>query len=79
MTPSRRGDQSNRSRKSKVDFNKKITIKNRPAIPQVEIIQDQSLQTSVIQNISIIEVEENEALSPASVKQETPKISENMA
>jgi len=31
-----------------VDFNKKITIKNRPTLPQVELIEDPSLQTSVI-------------------------------
>jgi hypothetical protein len=43
MTPSRRGDLSNRSRKSKVDVNKKITIKNRPTLTQIEIIEDQSL------------------------------------
>ena len=84
MTPSRKGDLSNRSRKSKVDVNKKITIKNRPTISQIEIIEDQSLQTSVIQNISTIEVEDNDTLSPSSIQpemkqQEAPKISENMA
>lgn len=41
ITPSsRRGSSSTRSRKSKVDVNKKITIKNRPVLPQIEIIDD---------------------------------------
>ena len=40
MTPSRRGDLSKRSQKSKLDINKKITIKNRPMLPQIEINED---------------------------------------